>query len=101
MTVKVFKLINGEEIISAIDVNKAFEERVFLDKPAMIVMQQSERGMGVGLAPFMPYAAGEIELNRAAIAAEAAPDPKMAAEYNRIFGSGIEIAPASVLANLR
>jgi hypothetical protein len=98
--VKVFKMINGEEIISK--VTSGSDAGYYLEDPATIMLQQTQGGgMGVGIAPYMPYAEGKIFLNRTAIAAEGTPEQKMQDEYNRIFGVGIEIAPASALAGLR
>jgi hypothetical protein len=56
--------------------------------------------MGVALAPYMAYSSGNINLYKNAIAAECTPDQNMINEYNRIFGSGIQVAPASILATL-
>jgi hypothetical protein len=97
--IKVFKLINGEEIIAEIFNNYA--DHIELKSPAQIVMQQTKEGVGVALAPYMPYATKNIELYRHAIASSAVPDVKMQNEYSRLFGSGIEIAPASALAGLQ
>lgn len=91
MNVKVFKLINGEDLIA--DVSES-TEGFTLKTPASIVMQQTERGVGVALAPYMPYAAGELTLYKTAIAACGNPEVQMINEYNRIFGSGIQIAAA-------
>jgi hypothetical protein len=95
--IKVFKLINGEEIIS-----KATETGSgwVLNSPAQIVMQQTKDGVGVALAPYMPYASGDIQMYQHAVASEAKPDVKMENEYSRLFGSGIQIvssAPASII----
>jgi hypothetical protein len=95
--IKVFKLINGEEIIS-----KATETGSgwVLNSPAQIVMQQTKDGVGVALAPYMPYASGEIQMYQHAVTSEAKPDVKMENEYSRLFGSGIQIvssAPASII----
>lgn len=98
MTVKVFRLINGEELISK--VSSGSEVGYFLESPATIVMQQTEKGVGVAIAPYMPYASDKPFLYKSAIAAEANPEQKMENEYNRIFGSGIEVVPASALAGL-
>lgn len=92
MTTKVYKLINGEEIIA--EVFNYFDRHIELKNPATIVMQQTAQGMGVGLAPYMPYAKGNIDLYRQSIASEGEPDIKMENEYSRIFGSGIQIATA-------
>ena len=99
MALKVYKLINGEELIA--EVFNSFDAYIELKSAAMIVMQQTERGMGVGLAPYMPYVKGNIHLQKHAIAASGEPDPNMANEYNRLFGSGIVTAPASVLSSLK
>lgn len=98
MKVKVFKLINGEEIIS--EIFNYYDQTVELKKPAQIVVQQTERGMGVGLAPYMPYVDGTVHLYRNAIASEGEPVEQMRNEYSRLFGVGIQIAPASALAGL-
>jgi hypothetical protein len=95
MTTKVYKLINGEEIIA--EVFNYFDRTIELKNPATIVMQQTAQGMGVGLAPYMPYAKGNVELHKQAIASEAEPDIKMENEYSRIFGSGIQIASAGAI----
>lgn len=92
--IKVFKMINGEELISECDPAGV---GYTLENPASIVMQQTEKGMGVAIAPYMPYAQGKVTLYATAIAAEAEPDDKMKNEYNRIFGSGIQVVPASAL----
>jgi hypothetical protein len=93
--IKVFKLINGEELIS--EVKKNSDGTYTLESPASIMMQQTERGMGVGVAPYMPYAVGDITLNNTAVASIADADPKMENEYRRVFGSGIEIVPANAI----
>jgi hypothetical protein len=96
--VKVFKMINGEEIIGELFNWKAGEYE--LKNPAQIVLQRTEKGMGVAIAPYMPYADGNVTLYKSAIAGECKPDVNLVNEYNKIFGSGIQIAPASVLATL-
>jgi len=52
------------------------------------------------LMPFMPYSEGIVKLHRHSIASEGTPSTKMVNEFNRLFGSGIEIAPASALVGL-
>lgn len=97
--VKVFKMINGEEIIA--EVVNTFDKTIELKNPAQIVLQRTETGMGVAIAPYMPYASGNINLHRTAIASDCEPDVNLVNEYNKIFGSGIQIAPASALAGLK
>jgi len=96
--IKVFKMINGEELISEVETCGG---GYLCTNPATIMMQQTEKGVGVGIAPYMPYASGQVTLYLTAIASEADADPKMTNEYNRIFGSGIEVVPASALSGLK
>lgn len=96
--IKVFKLLNGEEIISK---TKETGLGYTLSDPAAIVIQQTEKGVGVGLAPYMPYAESDITLYASSIATEGTPSKNMENEYNRIFGSGIEVVPASALSGLQ
>lgn len=92
MTIKVFKLINGEELIS--EVTSTSEAGYFLESPASIQLQQTAQGVGVGIAPYMPYAKDKIYLYKHALASEATADEKMENEYRRVFGSGIQVVSA-------
>lgn len=85
-------MISGEELISK--VTDRTDVGYVLDSPAVIMMQQTETGVGVGIAPYMPYATGDVTLYASAIASEGTPDVKMENEYNRIFGSGIQVVSA-------
>jgi hypothetical protein len=96
--VKVFKMINGEEIIG--EVLKENADYLEIKSPAQIILQRTDTGMGVAIAPYMPYANGNINLYTGAIASDCKPDQNLVNEYNKIFGSGIQIAPASILAKL-
>lgn len=99
-SVVVFKMINGEELIG--EIFNQYDQHIELKKPAQIMVQQNAAGqMGVGLAPYMPYVDGNVRLYRNAIASEGDPVDQMKNEYNRLFGSGIQIAPASALAGLQ
>lgn len=93
--IKVFKMISGEEIIG--EVIRRLDDSLEMKKPATIILQQTAQGVGVGLAPYMPYASGNIYLMRNAIASEADVETNMVNEYNRVFGSGIQIVPSSAL----
>lgn len=100
MSVKVFKMINGEEIISS--VTSGGEAGFFLENPATIMVQPTPDGkMGVGIAPYMPYASGKVYLYKSAIASEADPDINMENEYNRVYGSGIQIVGAGAMPTQR
>lgn len=95
MTVKVFKMNNGEVVISEIVQQNA--DHYVLKNPANIGLQQTDSGVSVGIAEYMPYASGNVTLRYSAIASEAEPEQKLANEYNRLYGSGIVIANAGQL----
>ena len=95
--IKVFKLISGEELIGKAEVTG---RGYTLEAPATILMQQTKDGVGLALMPYMPYTEGKVTLFSQSIATEGEPSNKMVNEYNRLFGSGIEIAPASALVGL-
>lgn len=95
--IKVFKLISGEELIAKV---KSSGHGYDMEAPATILMQQTKEGVGLALMPYMPYSEGTMKLYNQSIATEGEPSTKMVNEYNRLFGSGIEIAPASALVGL-
>jgi len=92
MTVKIFKMINGEVIMGDIVSEDFGQGHYVVNEPALVMLQERDGGMGVGIAPYMPYAEGKVKIRLNAIAAEADADQKLANEYNRLFGSGIVIA---------
>lgn len=96
--IKVYKLISGEEIIG--EVFNYFGETIELKAPATILMQQTPQGIQMGMMPHMPYLEGNVKIWKQSIASEGIPSDKMINEYNRLYGSGIEIAPASALVGL-
>lgn len=89
--IRVYKMVSGEEVIGVEVSNDDFSYTV--KEPASIMMQQQPDGkVGVGIAQFMPYAADKkVVINRAAVAASADPAEAMENEYNRIFGSGLVV----------
>ena len=96
--IKVFKLISGEELIGKVEETA---NGYFVESPATILMQQTKDGVGLALMPYMPYADGKVKLFSQCIATEGTPSTNMVNEYNRLFGSGIQVAPASALAGLQ
>lgn len=92
MTVKIFKLINGEIVIG--EVTNELVDRYVLKNPANVFLQQTDNngGVSVGMAEYMPYTTGNIPIRYSSIVSEATPDQKLENEYNRIYGSNILIA---------
>ena len=94
MAVKVYKLINGEDIIAEIE--KETPSEIVLKNPAAIIVQQTADGrVGASFAPHAPFAKDNtVTIYKTAIAGHMEVDVKLVNEYNRIFGSGIMIASA-------
>lgn len=93
MTVKVFRLITGEDLISNLKERMEQTNDVYiLDNPAVIIAQKTETGVQVGLAPYLPLIGEDVHLNKSSIVAEGRPDIQLENEYNSRFGSGIVVA---------
>lgn len=101
MTVKIFRLVTGEDMISGVKESLVeSKDTVTLDKPAVLVVQRQGEQMGVAIAPYAPFIDGDVILHKTAIVSEGTPDQKLANEYNARFGSGIVVAPANAIQNL-
>jgi len=96
MTVKVCRLVSGEDVIADVEVD---QHGYLFSNPALIVVQQTQDGrVGAAFAPFAPYAKdGKVRIFKDFVAGEMELDIKLINEYNRIFGSGIMIAGADEL----
>lgn len=92
--IRVFKTLNGEDIIT--EVKEIKDTHYIVENPSVLVLQETEQGVRVGLAPFMPYAKGNIALYASAVLAEAQPDDSMKEEYQRVFGK-IITQPSSIV----
>lgn len=92
--IKLYKLNSSEEIMCTV-VSTEDTTVTIKDSVLLIYRQAKEGAMSVGFAPFMPYADGDIILNKSSIASSSTPKQDLADEYNRIFGSGIVIAGAN------
>ena len=87
MTISIVKLATDEDLIC--DVKETTPEHIVVKNPVVIMIQQTERGVGVALAPFMPYVTGDITIPRTAIVATGLPEEQLEQEYTTRFGSGI------------
>lgn len=87
--VTVFKMISGEEVMGKIIEDQ--EGSYMVKEPASIHMTDQGQGkVGVGIAPYMPYAKEKkIQINKLAVAALGTAADEMEAEYQRIFGHGL------------
>lgn len=98
-SIVVFKIVSGEEIIG--EVFNANGVVVEVKNSAVVMLQRTENGVGVALMPYLPYCDGNVSFYKTAIVAEGEPSQNMINEYNRIYGAGIQVAPASALSGLQ
>jgi hypothetical protein len=95
MTVKVLKLITGEEVLA--EVLEESAEAIKVKNMIAIVVQRTQNGPALGLLPWMPYVNGEISLNRATLVLVSEVDTELKNQYNNIFGSGIITPPKELI----
>jgi hypothetical protein len=99
MTVKVYRLVSGEEIIGDVEIdNQGYH---FTNPAAIVVQQQQDGRVGAAFVPFAPYAKdNKVLIYKATIAGEMEVDVKMVNQYNSIFGSGIIVAGANEMPSI-
>ena len=82
MSIKVVRLVSGEELIG--DWN---EEKTIINNPVIMVPIAKDQ---LGFQPWIPYSDQEdIQLKEQHIMTVLTPDKKLQNEYNRVFGSGL------------
>ena len=89
--IKILQLVTAQEIIGEVTEH----DNVYgIKNPATIhlVPQGQGSSFGVGLIPFMPYVDGSLSINKDKVVVEAEPTVEMRNNYNKMFGSGIQIA---------
>ena len=89
MTVRIFKLVTGEDIIASATERAA---DFALKSPAVIMLQNTENGMSVAIAPYAPMIEKNLLLYKTAIVSFGEPDLQLENEYNVRFGSGLILA---------
>lgn len=83
MNIQVFKNLVGEDMIGDVLSNEGTYYTI--QNAANIVLQETEKGVRVAIAPVMPFATGQISLYKHSIAIEATPADAMIEEYKRVF----------------
>ena len=95
MTIAVIKLITGEEIIGEIDIQPTY---VILTNVGVVQLVPTQTGVGMSLYPFAPYAEeSEFSFKNEHIITSFEPSVDLRNNYNKMFGSGIQIASAGAL----
>jgi F0F1-type ATP synthase alpha subunit len=98
MTIKILKLITGEELIGKV-IDEG-EIGILIDNPANIHMAPTQDSrMQLYLIPYAPYAEKEqFTLKQQHVIMQYEPNVDLMNKYNHMFGSGIQIAGAGSLA---
>lgn len=98
---KCIRLVAGEEVMG--DVDESSETHVKVRTPASIhlVPGQSSQQVSIGLLPWLPYSDDDVfTIGRDKIVTIHTPSVDLINNYNRLFGSGIQIAGAGTLAGV-
>lgn len=89
------KLMSGEEVVGKL-MERNIEYIKLKDVASIVMMPGGQSGqVGLGLMPFLPYAESKaFHFNRQFVVIDFDPNIDMLNNYNRMFGSGIQIAKA-------
>ena len=98
--ITILKLITGEELIG--DVIEAHHHANGIDYEikdvAIVQMVPTQTGVGLSLFPFAPYTEDKTHIFRSNhVMLSMQPGVDLINNYNRMFGSGIQIASAGAL----
>ena len=94
MTVKLITFKTSQTVMADINDDKA-AVTVSLKKPVQVIVQPTKDGPMMGFAPFLDYAeefSTGIEISKSDILCVTTPSRELENQYNKIFGSNIEIA---------
>ena len=94
MTVKLITFKTSQTVMADINDDKA-AATVSLKKPVQVIVQPTKDGPMMGFAPFLDYAeefSTGIEISKSDILCITTPSRELENQYNKIFGSNIEIA---------
>ena len=94
MTVKLITFKTSQTVMADIDNDKA-SMTVTIKKPVQVIVQPTKDGPMMGFAPFLDYAeefSTGIEISKTDILCITTPSRELENQYNKIFGSNIEIA---------
>lgn len=93
MSVICLKLLSGDELVGSIE--DQTDNTITISEPASIYMVPGSdpSKMSMGLIPFLPYSADKtFTINKSVIVIRHNPSNDLLNNYNRLFGSGIQIA---------
>lgn len=93
--VKVIRIISGEELIGDFEDTG---DQIKLINVGVVSLVPTQTGVGISLYPFAPYAEeSSFSFKKDHVVTTFLPSTDLLNNYNRMFGSGIQIASASAL----
>ena len=95
MTVKLITLKTGQTLIAQLDCTG--EKEISLKEPVQVILQNTQQGPMMGFAPFLDYAEEfltGIKVSMDDVLCLTTPSKELINKYNKVFGSGIQIASA-------
>ena len=95
MTIKLVTFKTNHTILAEIDCTN--EEQVVLKQPVQVIVQPTEKGPMMGFAPFLEFCEefkSGIKISMDNILCITSPTRELENQYNKVFGSGIQIASA-------
>jgi hypothetical protein len=97
MTIKVVKLVSGEELV--VEITDENDSSVTFKNPVAAVLQRSQQtgGAALGFMPWMHAADGPFTVARDKIVCVANVAEEVKNGYNQIFGAGIVVPPKTLI----
>lgn len=95
MTIKLITLKTGQTLIAQLDCTG--EKEISLKEPVQVILQNTQQGPMMGFAPFLDYAEEfltGIKISMEDVLCLTTPTKELTNQYNKVFGSGIQIASA-------
>lgn len=93
--VKVIRIISGEELIGDVEDTG---DQINIVNVGVVSLVSTQTGVGISLYPFAPYAdESSFSFRKEHVVTTFNPSTDLLNNYNRMFGSGIQIASASAL----
>jgi len=101
MTVKILKIITGEELIGELELVKKSDHHndYKLKNVGTVQMVPTQTGVGLSLYPFAPYTEEDTYyFKHDHVITVMTPGTELLNNYNRIFGSGIQLVKPGIVA---
>ena len=97
MTIKVLKLVSGEELV--VEITEENDSSVTFKNPVASVLQRSQQtgGAALGFMPWMHAADGPFTIDKSKLVCVANVADEVKNGYNQIFGAGIVVPPKDLI----